>query len=167
MTLTTHAVAGAGIASALSLGPLSGFVFAFASHFLLDAIPHWDYKLKSGKRDEGNHLNDDIVIGKEFGEDLAKIACDALLGLALSLIFFLFGDGLSLWTLLWAALGGILPDFLQFVYMKWRHEPMITLQKFHIWIHSPYKITNTPLGVSLQAIIIIVAACLGNWWLFF
>ena len=49
MVLTTHAVAGATLATLVPNHPLWGFVIGFGSHFVLDSIPHWDYSLKSKK----------------------------------------------------------------------------------------------------------------------
>jgi hypothetical protein len=47
MILSTHAIAGAAIASFLPSHPTAAFVLGFASHFVLDAIPHWDYPIRS------------------------------------------------------------------------------------------------------------------------
>ncbi|MFS8569817.1 MAG: hypothetical protein FWJ62_02185 [Thermaerobacter sp.] len=40
---TTHALAGAALGS-LAGGPVSAFALGLASHAVLDAIPHWDYR---------------------------------------------------------------------------------------------------------------------------
>ena len=47
MTLTTHAIFGAGLASLMPEHPVAAFIAGFASHFVLDAIPHWDYAILS------------------------------------------------------------------------------------------------------------------------
>jgi hypothetical protein len=47
MILTTHAVVGAALASFVPSHPATAFVLGFASHFVLDAIPHVDYPIKS------------------------------------------------------------------------------------------------------------------------
>jgi hypothetical protein len=47
LTLTTHAIVGAAIASVIPAHPFFAIAAAFASHFLLDAIPHWDYPIRS------------------------------------------------------------------------------------------------------------------------
>jgi len=47
MILSTHAVVGGAIASFIPLHPLLVAVAGFASHFAIDAIPHWDYRLRS------------------------------------------------------------------------------------------------------------------------
>ncbi len=40
MLVTNHVLSGA-LLGAASPGPVSGFMAGFASHFLLDAVPHW------------------------------------------------------------------------------------------------------------------------------
>lgn len=139
MTLTAHAITGAALASLVPDQPLVGFAVGFLSHFVLDAIPHWDYKLNSKKEDTNNHMNDDMVINKDFLKDILKIGFDGLLGLLLSLIVFNFYFKFSVFIVLSGAIGAMMPDALQFVYMKWRHEPLTSLQKFHLWIHADKK----------------------------
>jgi hypothetical protein len=47
MILTTHAVVGAVLASFVPSYSATAFALGFASHFILDAIPHVDYPIKS------------------------------------------------------------------------------------------------------------------------
>jgi hypothetical protein len=164
MTLTTHAIVGAAIASVMPQNPVLGFAVGFSSHFLLDSIPHWDYKLLSSKEDPENHLNDDLVLNKYFIFDLFKIGADALLGTVVVFFLFIYPNfnfhsvfySLLTSTVFWSLVGALLPDALQFCYFKWRHEPLLSLQKFHELIHG-YKIPNRRyvLGTSLQIIFII------------
>jgi len=142
--------------------PIVGFTLAFASHFLLDAIPHWDYPLNSYKTDESNHLNDDMPINKSFFIDLLKIGFDMLCGIFLVLMFFGFkGGNISISNITWipfiGLVGAVLPDSLQFVYWKWRHQPLIALQKFHLWVHAKKDFNNSPsTGVPFQIAIILI-----------
>ena len=156
MTLTTHAIVGASIASLIPTHPVLGFTLGFTSHFLLDAIPHWDYILLSSKKDLNNPMNNDLIINKNFIIDLFKISFDAVLGLAVALLLFGFSNFNLLWAAFWGAIGAMMPDALQFVYFKWRHEPIKSLQKFHLWIHAKKDLNNRPvLGISLQIIVIL------------
>jgi hypothetical protein len=155
MTLTTHAIAGAAIASIMPHHPLAGFTIAFASHFVLDAIPHWDYRLSSQKSDSGNRMNDDMVMNKAFFVDLLKIGSDASCGIALTLIVFTLYSPHLFWIPMIGALGAVLPDALQFAYWKWRHQPLTTLQRFHLWIHAKNDFNNKPLiGIPFQIVVI-------------
>ena len=51
-------------------------------------------------------------------------------------------------------IGGMLPDFLQFVYTRFPHQPMILIQKFQDFMHAEYEIDKKKvfLGIFLQAI---------------
>src|ERR1035437_1319913 len=151
MTLTTHAVVGAAIAASMPNHPVVGFALAFASHFVLDAIPHWDYPLSSQKTDNVNRLNDDMIINKNFFIDLLKIGIDMSCGILLVLFFFTLHSPHLFWIPMIGVAGAVLPDALQFVYFKWRHQPLIALQRFHFWIHAKHRLDDKPLiGILLQ-----------------
>lgn len=153
MVLATHAVAGAVLASFFPKYPLLAFCVGFFSHFLLDAIPHWDYHLASLSQDQSDKMNTDMKLGRVFAFDLLKIAADVVLGFVFTFLLFLF-FGIPLHTaFIFGAFGGIAPDFLQFVYMKWKHEPLLSLQKFHMWIHSKISLKGRYLlGPLLQVL---------------
>jgi hypothetical protein len=157
MTLTAHAVVGAAIAASMPNHPALGFVLAFASHFVLDAIPHWDYPLSSQKTDNVNRLNDDMIINKNFFVDLLKIGTDMLCGILLALFFFtLHGPHLFLIPMI-GVVGAVLPDALQFAYFKWRHQPLIALQRFHLGIHAKRNFDNKPMiGIPFQIAIMVL-----------
>jgi hypothetical protein len=136
MTLATHAVVGAAVSRFFPIHPVVGFFAAFLSHFLVDAIPHGHYKLLSLKHDPENQLADDMTLDKNFILDLMRTGSDFLVGIALS--FLLFQDFILPldWTILIGVVGGVLPDALQLAYWKIRREPLTSLQKFHIWMHT-------------------------------
>ncbi|HYC83020.1 MAG TPA: hypothetical protein VEB60_00520 [Candidatus Paceibacterota bacterium] len=162
MTLATHAVIGATVASAFPVSPLFGFLAGFMSHFVLDSIPHWDYHLASSRKDEKNPLNNDLVMGRAFVSDLLKIGCDFALGFALVFAALKFGHLEDYWLSLYAgACGGVLPDFLQFAYMKLRREPLISLQRFHGWIHADLRLNDRPfVGILSQVLVIVMGMAL-------
>ncbi len=133
---------------------LVAFVAGFGSHFLLDAIPHWDYHLASATKDEADSLNDDMTIGRQFVADLGKIGLDLVVGLAL--VWWLFASGADgfQWSIWFGAAGGVLPDLLQFVYFKFRPAPLRPLQRFHQFIHTKKRLDGRPaLRIFLQIII--------------
>ena len=147
MTLATHAVVGAAIAATMPDHPAIGFGLGFVSHFVLDALPHWDYQLRSAKFDNDHPLENDMVIGRDFCFDLCKIGFDALLGLTVGYLFFRHG--------LWGAVGAMLPDFLQFVYFKTRSRFVGLVQQFHSWAHTTHRLDNRPIyGVLLQLLLV-------------
>ncbi|MBI2482374.1 MAG: hypothetical protein HYV76_02320 [Candidatus Vogelbacteria bacterium] len=155
MTLGTHAAVGAVVAGLVPTNPVLGLGLAFTSHFVLDMIPHWDYQLASAARDEVDALNDDIIVGQAFIYDLAKIGTDFALGLLGALIILASFYDWTVWTwVIMGAIGGALPDALQFVYFKWRREPLVSLQRFHQWVHTTIRLDGRPiLGASLQVLL--------------
>lgn len=155
MTLTTHTIVGSVVAAFFPTHPEIGFVAAFTSHFVLDAIPHWDYSLKASVIDENNPINSDIALDKRFAKDLINIGLDILIGLIASIYILMFIGKFSIPILIAGALGGIVPDALQLVYMKFRHEPLASLQKFHIWIQRDERLRYRPfIGIISQIAII-------------
>ena len=164
MTLATHAIVGAAAASLTPARPLWGFILGFVSHFLIDAIPHWHYPLGSIEKDKANQLNNDMsVFDKKFPLDLFKMGSDALLGMLLSLFFFKAQYPYIFSAAFIGAVAGVLPDALQFVHMKWRHEPMISLQRFHLWIHAKKDLDDqTFRGVSYQILIIFISVVIAK-----
>ncbi|MDA9508869.1 hypothetical protein XI09_30385 [Bradyrhizobium sp. CCBAU 11386] len=146
MILSTHAVVGGAIASLLSSNPILAAVTAFASHFVIDAIPHWDYPLRSiavGKGASNRHLPFD----SETLNDLAIISTDACVGFGLAL--WLFATETSMWAVAVGAIAAMLPDPLQFVHSLYPRGPLNALQQFHGWIHSKRKLA-WKFGVSSQ-----------------
>lgn len=145
MILVTHAVVGGAVGQIIS-NPVLAFSAGFLSHFILDAIPHWDYPLHAKT---GVDLDVDMDISSRyFKHDIAKIALDILVGFMLVYFFHLS---------FWAACGAIFPDFLQFAYFKLRWRILRWLQSFHIWIHSDLHLDSRPIfGPILQVLLIFV-----------
>lgn len=161
MVLATHAVVGGALGSLT--GPLPAFVVGFLSHFILDAIPHWHYSLLSQKKDPDNRLHNDMVIGRAFFIDLLRIGVDCALGFVVLVIMFPPQGILDInfIAVMAGAVGGILPDALQFVYFKFRREPMISLQRFHLWIHATTMLDPFPfMGISQQVALVVVSLAL-------
>lgn len=157
MILATHAIAGVALAAAIPNQPLLAFTTGIASHFLLDAIPHWDYELRSSRKDKNNPLNDDIVMGRDFWSDLIKLGGDTMIGLVLAWFFFhqFFINQLGLLTFASGVAGGLLPDALQFAYFKLRSPWLTVLQRFHNFIHAGHARKLKPsIGIVSQTLIV-------------
>ncbi len=165
MILVTHGFIGAAIGRLLPYNPLAAFALGAASHFLSDAIPHWHYPLLSQKRDKENPMNNDLIIGKGFLTDLVGIGLDCALGLVLPIIIFQGWDGLANPSpaILAGAIGGILPDPLQFLYMKWKKGPIVALQRFHMWIHAKTDLDRHHLlGIGSQFLVIVASILISQ-----
>lgn len=151
MILSTHAVIGSSISYAFSLNPIASFVAGFASHFLLDAIPHWDYQLESSHiHPEKSHETN----SRELFRDLVKIFFDVVIGIGLSI--FVFHSG-YMFAILCGAFGAMSPDFMHLLYSKFPKGLILRFYQFHSWIHSDLKLNDRPiLGPALQVIVIAV-----------
>jgi len=156
MILSTHAVVGAAIASFLPSHPAAAFVLGFGSHFVLDAIPHWDYPIRSAAVDP--KIGAAMTFDRALLRDAVVIGSDGLLGILGVLLFFASADGL--WSILLGAFGAMLPDPLQTIHAHFPYEPLRTLQRFHRWIHTDKLIKgDIILGVGSQ--IALVAVMVG------
>jgi hypothetical protein len=164
MVLTTHAAIGGFIGAVAAQNPALAAVAGFSSHFIMDTIPHWDYKLSSTVVDKNDRLNTNMTIkGKAFFTDLIKIGFDFCLGIALVILLFYSESRVVLIGALIGAFCAILPDPLQFVYWKFKREPLISLQKFHAnFMHARANLNNKPfLGILCQVAIIVLFAGLS------
>jgi hypothetical protein len=99
---------GGAIASFIPTHPALAVVAGFASHFAIDAIPHWDYPLRSiamgtGADNRGLRISRGVLI------DLLKIGVDACVGLALAL--WLFATPASMIVVGLSAYAAMLPAF--------------------------------------------------------
>lgn len=157
MTLTTHAVVGAAVASLMPTHPVLGMCAAFVSHFAIDAIPHWDYPIASASINpqQGGGLSYD----KDLLVDVVRIGADLVFGLLLAVA--LFATPQLFWIVLAGACAGIVPDPLQFAYLRIRREPLVSLQRFHEWIHTKNHLLGAKtFGIFSQLLLValVVAA---------
>ena len=154
MILSTHAIVGGAIASLFSSHPAFIALAGFASHFAIDAIPHWDYPLNAIK--VGNHANNcSLKLNRQVLQDLALIGVDACTGLAISVL--LFAKPETTWVVVLGAAAGMLPDALQFVHSLYPRQPLKSLQRFHKWIHSDRRLTWR-FGVASQVAFVILVS---------
>ena len=163
MTFGTHMVVAAAVALPVLHNPAAAFAVGLASHYVVDAIPHWDWPLKSlEKKPEEGHFAS--TVNFSFGAisiDLLRIAIDTSMGLvALGVVYLIAGHAWSLIALAAAAFGGILPDGLQFLFFATRARSRVLEyhQRFHDAIHTDNKIPHTEYvrGVLLQAPVFLI-----------
>ncbi len=158
MTLTTHSIIAAAVTKPLArMNPLIALIVAIATHYLSDAIPHWDYKILSieNETSENRHLGSNR---KAITKDIFHFALDGFLGAA---IIILITRPATLQQWLWvmaAVIGGCLPDFLQGLYvLKLRFLRLP--QKFHDMFHTNIRLGAYPLfGIPFQVIIAAISA---------
>lgn len=161
MTLATHIVIAAAVVKPLGIqSPALGFLIALASHYMSDAIPHWDYWLNSISPDDPAERRKFSFRG-EFLGDFVKIALDGTAGTALAL-FLLHPASVSDWVLAAGLIvGSVLPDFLQGVYYTRRAEFLRPLQTFHDFMHTKIRLHFYPvIGIPFQIIIFLLSVYL-------
>jgi len=137
MILTSHIVI-SGILASKTQNYFLAAIIGLISHYVLDAIPHWDYLPDEFETQTKTDKN--FVKRKTFWREIIKISIDALAGFGL-LAFFVFLDkDAHIAPLVISALFGILPDAMQFIYwltnwkfIKWN----VDFQEFaHRLIHK-------------------------------
>lgn len=158
MILSTHALVGAAIANMFPSHPGVAFAVGFASHFALDAIPHADYPIRSASVDP--KIGAPLRFDRALLHDAVTIGADGMLGLVCA--FLLFASPANQWAIVLGAIGAMLPDPLQFLYARFPHEPLRTLQRFHRWAHTSVEIKDrVVLAVSSQALLVVAFSAMS------
>lgn len=161
MVLATHTIVGGALGRILPGEPAVVLLLGFISHFVLDTIPHWDYPMRSLNEDRSKPLDTTISLNKDFLIDLLKLGADVAVGLIVTYLAFGLGQSpMQLLAVAAGSFGALLPDFLQFVYFRFKREPLVSLQRFHNWIHATTRLDDRPgLGVFLQTsfVVLIIA----------
>lgn len=146
MLLTVHATAGALIGQQIK-NPFLAFILAFASHFVLDMIPHGDQDwIDEYKGDQKTKVKKIFII----------VVIDAviLFALLISRSYYLnsFTPNLSIAA---GVLGGILPDFLVGCH-ELSNKLFKNFYRLHFMVHDLIKIKqpSTIQGIVFQAIIL-------------
>jgi len=156
MILVTHAVGGGVAALLFPQNPLLAFTAGFASHFVLDAVPHWHYPVRSVRHSK-NPMDSYWVFDTTFLKDLFFIGLDAASGIGLTLLATHTAPPDKQLAIVFGAIGGIMPDALQLLYSIFRNSPFKYLQRFHIFIHHSARLDDQYLiGIGSQLAILLV-----------
>ena len=147
MILSTHAIVSGALASLFPSHPVIIIAAGFASHFAIDAIPHWDYPLRSISVGPGPRRR--LRLDGALLRDLALIGIDAEVGLALAV--GLFATPATVATILLGASAAMLPDPLQVLHTLYPREPLNSWQRFHRWIHTKRQLHGS-IGVVSQVL---------------
>ena len=160
MTLTTHAIVGASIASLFPEHPILAFGLAYASHYVSDMIPHTELFPEHfiiAKSDANATESSAKELKLAFQDAKSSlgfllIGVDFVAAIILCLLIFV-RDEKSLLIVVIGFAGGVLPDFFQFVYYKSRKMPWIIFQKIHDFFHSKKKMQDKPIIGSIAQLI--------------
>jgi len=151
MLLTPHAAVGIAIGSAIP-DPRIAIPLSFLSHFILDAIPHWD------------DIGIELVRGKFpkiSNSALRFIFIDSLVALVLTLVFVYWSlpdVGVSV-TIALSAFAAILPDiyYVPLAFLNKRWGWVMWMVDFQSRIQ---KNSKAPRGVGLLIQAVIIVVCL-------
>lgn len=144
MSLTNHALAGSIIALVVN-EPLIALSLAFASHFLLDALPHFGYPGNKGYGEAIKHKLSYIVTGVDV----------VLLVLVLGALA-LTGNGLAVMAGLVAAAPDAIGLLNFLIYEKHGRKPGAFFKVFHVKFHRAIQRYERPWGIWVE-----VAAFVG------
>ena len=153
MILSVHATFGAAVASLVPSHPVAGFVLGFASHFILDAIPHSkEYSLISVEPDPNKEpqLADTIYRKINLLRDVFVVLLDAAVGFCLAFMFFF--NPIHPFIFFIGSFAALIPDGLTFLFLILKHKSLGHFYNFHVnFIHSEFSLKiNKVVGVALQ-----------------
>jgi hypothetical protein len=120
MILSTHAIIGGALASLIPSHPVLAVAAGFASHYAIDAIPHWDYPLRSISVAPGARYQ--FKLDRLLLRDLGLIGFDACAGMALVVALFVTPAAGAAVVL--GAIAAMAPDPLQLAHSVYPHEPL-------------------------------------------
>ncbi len=150
MLETPHVAVGAAIASQIP-NPLISIPLAFASHFVLELVPHWN-----------PHLNTEL---KKFGKVTDKstkiVAIDVCLAIAVGsfVAYQALPDQGHAATILAASLASVLPDVVEAPYFFLKMKSKV-IDKWIAFQKSLQNDTNIFFGLATQGVTILAAL----WW---
>jgi hypothetical protein len=158
MIITTHAVVGATVTNFLKFNPPLALGAALASHFLLDAIPHYDYQLVSLTK---NKISRSFKLDHHLWlKDIKKLGLDILL--TFTLVYFFWPPSTSGY-LVYLGIGlAILPDglhFLSYLINSWLTN---IITRFHQFTHTSWRLVNPIWGLFWQSLIILIALIISR-----
>jgi hypothetical protein len=147
MTATAHALVSGAIAASVQ-NPQISLPLAFTAHFIMDAVPHWDFG--TNWRSRAKSLTGAIAI------------FDTVLGFTVA--YFVFGGKVDFWLLMASVAAGTLPDWLEAPYYiffaKNQSKSNSISKEAGFWEKLTYRIykienmfhnkTGYPLGVITQ-----------------
>lgn len=150
MFVTVHAAAAVIIGKKINIS-IVAFLLGLVSHFILDLIPHGDDQL--GKRFLGIKIK-----SKEEFRIMALYGSIDSFFLAIFLIYlFKNFEFASANHVIWAIIGGILPDILVAIHKLTKFKPLNWFTKLHgknhrLIVHRIKKDIPIRLGVAMQII---------------
>lgn len=152
MLETPHVAVGAAIASKIP-NPYIAIPLSFASHFVLEKVPHWN-----------PHIYTEIKKhGKVTKKSLTIIVVDALIALFLGtyIASTVLPNSSHALTILFSCFASVLPDTVEIPYYFFKYKGKL-LKKWINWERSIQSNAELLLGMSTQVVTIFTAL----FWIF-
>lgn len=164
MLLSSHIII-SGLLGAQTGNYFLAAIVGFFSHFIIDAIPHWDNYLSPEFDSRVKSEKSSFLKSGFFYKEISKVAIDILIGLSVLSLMFFETSGFD--NIAYAAVGvffGVLPDPLQLLYLitNWRFlKPNYDIQLFlHTLIYKK-RPAFWP-GIITQAVTILLVFLIVN-----
>jgi len=152
MILASHIIV-SGLLGATTQNYFLAAAIGLVSHYILDAIPHWDFYLSPEFNVKVETEDGSFIKEKLFWKEVGKIAIDILIGLGLLFVFLKTSSYINITAVFISVFFGVLPDPLQLLYLmtKWRFIKWnFDFQEFvHHSIHSKIDQKFWP-GIIIQ-----------------
>lgn len=150
MILSLHAITGAVIGSSVE-NPLESSILALISHYFIDFLPHFDYKIENIQKGDW----------KSASPEFLKIAADLIISGAI-VTFVIYKNPANILSILLATFFSLFPDGLMLVHFIFsKKSPELFISKFlakhyefHYKMHSSVR-SVTAISVIAQSLLII------------
>lgn len=153
MLLAPHILVGAAAAAQFS-NPFIGMLFAFISHFALDAIPHWEYSIEPLKQIKTRGI-------KYVRPILYRVVFDLTAGFILVIAAMAISEkNISLDIGIFGGFFGALPDGLSLLlFLRPKNKPLLIIHAIHRKLHFDKQKGLPPLriGLTTQAVALLLA----------
>jgi len=148
MFLTIHSAAGAVIGNSVQ-NPILAFILGFASHFVLDRIPHIDPNLDISTKKSFQFTKPVILMGA-----IALIDTTLVILLAFVLIKKFHLEPINTIS---GMFGSILPDYLMGLSVLLKNKYLSAFDRFHRFCHFDEKKILVPwyAGSAIQIILLV------------
>ena len=146
MLATVHALTGFAIGASLNNVPIS-FAVGFASHFILDAIPHYDTPVKSTKPNIISPVQIWVILFDQL----------IMLGMTFFIVPYLWP---ALLSSLIGALGAIAPDIISSMRLFFPELNIGLYRRFNQWHFDIQPRDTAPLIGSLTQLVVVIISVL-------
>ncbi len=150
MTVTNHILVGAIIGLTVK-NPVAATTLAFASHFVLDALPHFGYK---GNRGYGKALEYKLTYWVATLSVISSIIVVSLLAMQ--------AQWFALFTGLVAASPDVAGIYYYVAYERWHRKPTRLLELAHTKFHRYIQWCERPWGAIIEG-----AATIFLFWILY